>query len=122
MITFTLTAAQTAGFTTAVILPLLVGLATTRLTKPGPKAVALAALSLATSLLTEAGTAWETGTTYDLGQGLLTWLPVFTCAVATHYGIWKPPGISHTLQGIGMSNLDTPTGYSGTDASSLETP
>ena len=52
-ITFSITGVQLLQFAVAVLLPLLVGLVTTRVTKSGAKAVLLLALSVITSLLTE---------------------------------------------------------------------
>lgn len=80
------------------ILPLLVGLVTTRATSPGTKAVALAAISVAASLLTELAAALQSGTEYNLGMALLASLGVFLVAVGTHYGLWKPTGVSGAAQ------------------------
>ena len=101
MVTFTLSAVQVGGFILATVLPLLVGLVTSRVTSGGTKAVLLAGLSVVSALLTEAVSAWDAGAAYDLGQGLISALPVFVTAVAMHYGIWKPTGLSSRLQGVG---------------------
>lgn len=77
-----------------VILPILVGLVTTRVTSSGARAVLLAALSLVTSLLTEIVNAVNNNTAYDLGQGLLLGMATFAVAVAMHYGLLKPTGVS----------------------------
>ena len=77
-----------------VLLPVLVGLVTTRATRPGAKAVLLAALSVLTSLLTELIGALQAGTVYNLGLALILGLGTFIVAVATHYGLLKPTGIS----------------------------
>ncbi|MFJ7748724.1 hypothetical protein ACIQXM_02065 [Arthrobacter sp. NPDC097144] len=75
-------------------LPVLVGLVTTRATSSGAKAVLLAALSVATSLLTELVGALQAGTIYNLGLALVLGLGTFIVAVATHYGLLRPTGIS----------------------------
>lgn len=77
-----------------VLLPVLVGLVTTRATSAGAKAVLLAALSVLTSLLTELIAALQAGTVYNLGLALVLGLGTFIVAVATHYGLLKPTGIS----------------------------
>lgn len=83
------------------ILPLLVGLVTTRVTHSGVKALLLAGLSLLAALGTELGATWTRGDTYDLGTGLLLALPTFLVAVGMHYGIWKPVGASAAVQSVG---------------------
>lgn len=80
------------------VLPLLVGLVTKVTTSGGVKAVLLAALSLASSLLTELGVAIANGVPYDLGAGLLVALPTFLVAVGLHFGLWKPVGAAEAAQ------------------------
>lgn len=103
--TFTIDPALVIQLLISTVLPLLVGLVTTRVTDSGVKAWLLAALSLVTSLLTELGDAIATGTTYDIGQGLLLALPTFLIAVGMHYGIWKPTGASAVVQGVGTGGV-----------------
>ncbi|UVG33811.1 membrane protein [Microbacterium phage HerculesXL] len=105
-ISFTLDPALVIGLLVSTVLPLLVGLVTTRVTHGGVKAVLLAALALVTSLLTELGVAVSNGVTYDLGQGLLLAIPTFLIAVGMHYGLWKPTGASAGAQSV----LVTPKG------------
>lgn len=81
-----------------VLLPVLVGLVTTKVTSSGVKAVLLATLSVATSLLTSAAQSWSAGTPYDLVDGLINAATTFTIAVASHYGLWKPTGVSDVAQ------------------------
>lgn len=81
-----------------VVLPVLVGLLTTTLTSPGTKAVLLAALAVVSSLLTELIGALQTDSVYNLGLALLTGLGTFIVAVATHYGLLKPTGVSDAAQ------------------------
>lgn len=98
---FTLDPVIIAQLVLAVVLPLLVGLVTTRVTSSATKAWLLAALSLLSALLAEAISAWQGGTLYDIGTGLLLALPTFLIAVGMHYGIWKPTGTSTALQNVG---------------------
>lgn len=86
------------GLLVSTVLPILVGLATTRITKPGTKAVTLAALAAATGLLTELGAAVSAGVVYNLGNGLVIALTAFLVATAMHFGLWKPTGVSNAAQ------------------------
>lgn len=90
-----------------VVLPVLVGLVTTRATSAGRKAVLLAALSVVTSLLTELIGALQAGTVYNLGLALVLGLGTFIVAVATHYGLLKPTGVSVAAQET-LRTDDTP--------------
>lgn len=98
MLTFTLDLALVIQLLVSTVLPLLVGLVTKTVTRPGVKALLLAGLSLLTSLLTEFGESVAAGTTYDVGVGLLMALPVFLVAVGMHYGLWKATGVSAKAQ------------------------
>lgn len=100
MIEFTLDPALVIQLLVSTVLPLLVGLVTTRVTHGGVKAVILAGLALATSLLTELLAAVTAGVAYDLGKGLLLALPTFLVAVGMHYGLWKPVGAASAAQAV----------------------
>ncbi|MFF2274223.1 hypothetical protein ACFVTX_18255 [Agromyces sp. NPDC058136] len=95
------------GLIVSTILPLLVGLVTNTVTSPGRRATLLAALAAVTGLLTELLAAVEAGVTYDLGTGLVIALGMFLVAVGMHFGIWKPTGVSATLQQVGMKDAGT---------------
>lgn len=92
---------------TGVLIPVIVGIVTTKATNAGTKAILLAFLSLVSSLLLEILNAAQTGTAYDVGQGLFLFLPTFVIAVATHYGFWKPTGTSAKVQELGSSERAT---------------
>ena len=96
--TFTIDLALVIQLLVSTVLPLLVGLVTKVTTNAGAKAVLLAALALATSLLTELGNALAHGETYDVGRGLLLALPTFLIAVGVHFGLWKPTGAAEAAQ------------------------
>jgi phosphotransferase system glucose/maltose/N-acetylglucosamine-specific IIC component len=98
MILFNLDLAQLLSLLSAIVLPLVVGIVTTRVTSPGAKAVLLAALSFAINLLAELAAAITNGTQYDLGAALLTGLGTFLIAVGVHYGFWRPTGTSAVVQ------------------------
>lgn len=88
---------QIIGLLVGTILPLLVGLVTTRVTHEGVKAVLLAALSAITGFLTELLAPGD----FDLKTAVLTWLGAFLVAVGMHYGLWKPTSVSAKVQSIG---------------------
>jgi len=97
-VAFTLDPATVVHILVAFVLPALVGLVTTRVTKPAVKAWTLAGLSLLTSLLIEAGRALTAAATYDLGVALLAALPAFVVSVASYHGLLKPTGITARAQ------------------------
>ncbi|MEV8028436.1 hypothetical protein [Cellulosimicrobium funkei] len=101
VVAFTLDPLAVVQLCIAFVLPVLVGLVTTRVTSSAAKAWLLALLSLVTSLLVELARALTESVTYDLGVALLIALPAFVVSVATHYGLWKPTGISGAAQDVG---------------------
>ncbi len=97
-VAFTLDPLAVVQLVIAFILPVLVGLVTTRVTSGALKAWMLAGLSLVTALLVELARALTAGETYDLGVALLTALPAFVVSVASHYGLWRPTGVTEKAQ------------------------
>lgn len=106
VVAFTLDPLAVVQLCIAFVLPVLVGLVTTRVTSSGAKAWLLALLSLVTSLLVELARALTESVTYDLGVALLIALPAFVVSVATHYGLWKPTGISGAVQDVGRHRAE----------------
>lgn len=102
-VAFTLDPAVVVQLLIAFVMPVLVGLVTTRTTSAGRKAWLLAGLTLVTSLLVELARALSGGLTYDLGVALLAALPAFVVSVSTHYGLWKPTGIAAAAQNVGTT-------------------
>lgn len=99
MIVFDIPAWQLFQLLGATVLPLLVGLVTTKVTNPGTRAVGLAGLSVGTSIVTELAAALQTGGSYNLGNALVLGVASFLIAVATHYGLWRPTGAATAAQG-----------------------
>lgn len=99
MITFDVPVVNLLMLLAGVVLPVLVGLVTTRATSAGAKAILLAVLAVATSIVTELIAALQDGTPYNLGLALLLGLGTFIVAVSTHYGLLKPTGVSAAAQG-----------------------
>lgn len=107
-ISFNLPPALVIGLIISTVLPLLVGLVTTRVTRPGLKAVLLAALAAITGLITELGAAVNAHTTFDAGTALLLALGAFIVAVGLHYGLWKPTGATAAAQSALLTPKDDP--------------
>jgi hypothetical protein len=100
-VAFTLDPSVVVQLVVAFVLPVLVGLVTTTVTSAAVKAWLLAGLTLLTSVLVELGRAIADGATFDLGVALLLALPAFVISVASHYGLWKPTGVSGAVQAVG---------------------
>lgn len=83
------------GLLVSVVLPVLVGLVTTRITHPGAKAVLLLALSTLNGLLVEYA---HPGPDYDLGTAVILALVSFATGVLAHFGLWKPAGVAGKAQ------------------------
>jgi hypothetical protein len=77
-------------------LPVLVGLVTTRVTNAGIKAVLLLALSTATGFVTEYAGPHDAG--YSVGTAAVLALVSFGTGVLSHFGFWKPVGVSAKAQ------------------------
>jgi hypothetical protein len=83
------------GLLVSVILPVLVGLVTTRVTSAGAKAVLLLALSTTNGFLVELG---DHGADWSLGTAAVLSLVTFAIGVLTHFGLYKPVGIAARAQ------------------------
>src|SRR3546814_12805179 len=79
------------GLAISVVLPVLVGLVTTRVTSAGIKAVLLLFLTAANGFLVELSHA---GDGYSIGTAVILWGVSFAIGVLTHFGLYKPTGIS----------------------------
>lgn len=98
---FVVEPAEAVQFVVAFVLPVLVGLVTKQVTHAGVKAALLAGLTLVSSVLVGLGEALAAGEVFNLGSALLAALPAFVVAVASHYGLWKPTGVSARVQAVG---------------------
>lgn len=105
MVEFSLDPAMVVQLLLTVIMPIAVGLVTTRTTASAVKAWLLASLTLVTSLLTELANALASNVPYDLGVALLVAIPAFAISVATYYGLWKPTGIGGAAQDVESTTL-----------------
>jgi hypothetical protein len=91
----------------AFVLPLLVGLVTKTSMRGGVKALLLAGLNLVLALLSELARALTAGETFDLGVALISALPAFIVSVGAHMGLWKPTGVTNTVQHLLVTDKDT---------------
>lgn len=87
--------AQIIGLLVTLVLPVLVGLVTTRVTSAGVKAVLLLLLTAANGFLVELGSA---GPGYNVANGVFYAAVSFVTAVAVHFGFLKPTGIASKAQ------------------------
>lgn len=83
------------GLVISVVLPVLVGLVTTRVTHAGTKAVLLLALSTLNGLLVEV---LHPVDGFNLGTAVVLAVVSFATAVLSHFGLWKPTGVSSKAQ------------------------
>lgn len=97
---FTLDPAAIVQLILTVVMPIAVGLVTTRTTSGAIKAWLLAAFTLVTSMLTELADALANATPFDVGVALLATIPMFAISVATYYGLWKPTGVGVKAQEV----------------------
>jgi hypothetical protein len=85
------------GLVISVVLPVLVGLVTTRVTSAGLKSILLLALSTANGFLVEYAGPHPSG--YSVGTAAVLALVSFGTGVLAHFGLWKPTGVSVAAQG-----------------------
>lgn len=97
-------------FVIAVVLPLLVGLVTTRVTRSGVKAVLLLALSFFSSFFTELATSLANSNPFDVGLWLLGAAGTFAVGVMTHFGLYKPTGVAASVEASGVKQKRNPDG------------
>lgn len=88
-------------FVVGSLLPVLTGLVTKTVTSARRKAVILLALSAVSGLLTELLAAMTSDVTYDLASGLFNAATIFVIGVAVQFGLWKPTGVTATVQAVG---------------------
>jgi hypothetical protein len=103
----TLNSAYWLGLAISVALPVLVGLVTTRVTHAGAKAVLLLALTALNGFLVELSNA---GDGYDVGSAVVLALVSFGTAVLSHFGLWKPTGVSGKAQDSLITPRSEPRG------------
>ena len=96
------------GLAVSVVLPVLVGLVTTRVTHAGAKAVLLLFLTALTGFVTEAAGPHPDG--YSVGTAVILWAVSFGMGVLSHFGLWKPTGVSGAAQDSLVTARSQPTG------------
>lgn len=83
------------------ILPIVVGLVTTRVTRAAVKAWLLAGLTLVTTFLQALLFATQSGVSFDGKAIFIAAFTQFIISVAIYYGLWKPTGIAGAAQDVG---------------------
>lgn len=91
------------GLVISVVLPVLVGLVTTRVVSAGTKAVLLLALTTANGFLVELAGPHDAG--YSVGTAVVLALVSFGTGVLAHFGLWKPTGVSARAQAVGAQEV-----------------
>lgn len=81
--------------------PVLVGLVTKTVTSSTWKAILLATVSLASGFVSALLAAVIAGIPFDIISALLTGLAAWLIAIATHFGFWRPTGVTAAVQAIG---------------------
>ena len=84
------------GLLVSVVLPVLVGLVTTRVTSAGFKSVLLLALSTANGFVVEYAGPHDAG--YSVQTAAVLALVSFAVGVLSHFGLLKPTGLSGLAQ------------------------
>lgn len=96
----TLDLAYWLSLVTSVILPVLVGLVTTKVASPGAKGVLLLALSALNGFVLEIS---DHPSGFNLGSAAILTIVSFGTSVLAHFGFWKPTGISAMAQRFGLA-------------------
>lgn len=94
------------GLLISVVLPVLVGLVTTRVVNASVKAVLLLALTAATGFVTEFAAPHPSG--YSVASAVILWVVSFATGVLSHFGLWKPTGVTYKAQDLGTRKPVTP--------------
>lgn len=93
-----------------VLLPIVVALVTSRVADGAVKALVLLVLSAATGLLTSWYAAADAGVAFDLNAAAFTTMTGLVVAIAAHFGVWKPTGVTGSG---GVVQLRAPAGIGG---------
>jgi hypothetical protein len=89
------------GLILTVVLPIIVGLVTTRSTSPAAKALLLLTLAAAKTVTEAWLMAVNKGVDFALVPVLLSVAVNFGIATAMHFGLYRPAGVSAAAQAIG---------------------
>lgn len=98
---FALDLPQLLNLLLAVAFPIAVGLVSTRVTSSAAKAILLATISLVSGIVSSLLAAVLAGVPFDIVGALLTGLAAWLIAIATHFGFWRPTGVSAALVDAG---------------------
>lgn len=96
------------GLAVTVLLPLAVGLVTTRTTSAGAKATLLLGLAAVKSVLEAWLQAVNTSVPFEAVPLVYATAISFGIAVAVHFGLFKPAGLAAALQDVGATRPRKP--------------
>ena len=103
----TLNTAYWLGLVVTFVLPLLVGVVTTHVTSPGIQGVLLLLFDAISGGVVEYLAPHPAG--YSVVNAVVLALVGFVMSVASHFGLWKPTGLSYTVQkrvGVTRKSVD----------------
>lgn len=106
MVVFSLDGWHALTLAVQVVLPILINLVTTKVTKNAEKAYLLAFLTVVVTTATGALQAHQAGTLYDLGQGLMDAVGGFLVSIAAYHLGWKPTGLSAKATSVLVTPAD----------------
>jgi hypothetical protein len=106
----TISTAQWLAAGVNVVLPIVVALVTSRAADGSIKAITLLLLSAVSSYLIAWLDAQGAGGAFDFSQASFTAVLGFVVAVASHFGLWKPSGITGSS---GLVQGSVPVGIGG---------
>jgi hypothetical protein len=108
-----ITASQWLSLAINVLLPIVVALVTSRVADGAVKALVLLVLSALATYLVAILASVEAGTAVDWSQTTFTALVGLVVAVSSHFGVWKPTGLTGS---DGVIQRKAPAGLGGRHA------
>lgn len=106
----TISAAQWLNVLINVLLPIVVAVLTSRVADGAFKALVLLVLSAVSGFLVSWLSAVDNAVAFDMSQAGFTALTGLIVAVAAHFGVWKPVGVTGSA---GVVQLAIPRGMGG---------
>lgn len=106
----TISAAQWLNVLINVLLPILVAVLTSRVADGAVKALVLLVLSAVSGFLVAWLDAVNLGVAFDMSQAGFTVVVGLVMAIAAHFGVWKPTGVTGSA---GVIQLRMPGGIGG---------
>jgi predicted Na+-dependent transporter len=92
---------QVLNLVLSVVFPLVVGLVTTKVTSGALKAILLATIALGSGFISALLAAYLAGAAFDWVGALVVGVTAWLIAIGTHFGFWRPTGVTDKLQAVG---------------------